>query len=211
MPPLYRVLDTIRFREFLRWLYRIDLVGGRHIPPQGGVILASNHESLADPFILGVATTRPIRYMAKTELWRYPLVGRAMDAFGTFPIERGAGDRAAMSHGARLLEQGEVLGIFPQGTARPFRHRPYHRGAAKLALAVGRPIVPVCMVGTEKVLRPNRVKVGRPSLKILVAPAIEVERARPTIAAAKELTGRVESAIAELRRPYGPPAHVWLD
>jgi 1-acyl-sn-glycerol-3-phosphate acyltransferase len=212
MPPLYRLLDTIHFRELLLRLYRIELVGAEHIPPRGGVILASNHESLFDPWLLAVTTTRPIRYMAKTELWRYPLVGRAMDAFGTFPIQRGAGDRTAMSRGAQLLREGAVLGVFPQGTARPFRHRPFHRGAAKLALAVGRPIVPVCMIGTEQVLRPNRFKVGLPSVRIIVAPPIEVAaNGRPTIPAAKALTQRLQETIEELRRPYGPPKHVWLD
>jgi 1-acyl-sn-glycerol-3-phosphate acyltransferase len=212
MPPLYRVLDALHFREFLRRIYRIQVVGAEHIPARGGVILASNHESLFDPWLLAVATTRPIRYMAKRELWRYPLVGRAMDAFGTFPIQRGAGDRTAMSRGADLLRAGAVLGVFPQGTARPFRRRPFQRGAAKLALTVGCPLVPVCLIGSEKVLRPNKPKVGLPAVQILIAPPIEVAaNGRPTIPAAKALTQQLEATITELRRPFGPPVHVWLD
>jgi 1-acyl-sn-glycerol-3-phosphate acyltransferase len=208
---LYSVLDATGFRTMLRRVYRIEVCGGERIPQNGGVILASNHESLVDPFILGVATSRPIRYMAKTELWSNRVVGRLMDWFGTFPIERGAGDRAAMGRGAELLREGEVLGLFPQGTSKPWRQRPFHRGAARLALATGAPIVPVCMIGTEKILRPNKVKVGLPKVKILVAQPIVSDVARPTVAAAKALTQRIELAISELRRPYGPPAHVWLD
>lgn len=208
---LYGVLHAIGFREFLRTLYRIEVTGGEHIPPSGGCVLAANHESLVDPFILGVATTRPIHYMAKTELWENRLVGAIMDAFETFPIDRGTGDTVAMGRGAKLLEQGAVLGVFPQGTSKPFRRRPYHRGAARLALVTGSPLIPVCMVGTEKVLRPHKVKLGLPKVKIIVAPPIEVAAARPTIPAAKNLTKQLEDAIAELRRPYGPPAHVWLD
>jgi 1-acyl-sn-glycerol-3-phosphate acyltransferase len=208
---LYSVLDAIGFRTLLRRAYRIEVSGGNHIPKSGGVILASNHESLVDPFILGVATTRPIRYMAKTELWSNRVTGTLMDWLGTFPIERGSGDRAAMGRGGELLRQGEVLGLFPQGTSKPWRQRPFHRGAARLALATGAPIVPVCMIGTEKILRPNKTKIGLPQVKILVAEPIAVEVARPTVAAAKALTQRIELAISELRRPYGPPAHVWLD
>jgi len=208
---LYALLHRIGFRTFLRTLYRIEICGREHIPESGGVILASNHESLVDPFILGVVTRRPIRYMAKTELWSNRLVGTLMDSFGTFPIERGGGDTAAMGRGAELLREGEVLGIFPQGTSKPWRRRPFHRGAARLALATGAPIVPVCMIGTERILRPNRVKIGWPRVRILVAAPIRVERTRPTVAAAKALTQRIEQTISELRCPYGPPAHVWLD
>jgi 1-acyl-sn-glycerol-3-phosphate acyltransferase len=208
---LYSLLDAIGFRALLRAVYRIEVSGGERIPERGGVILASNHESLVDPFILGVATRRPIRYMAKAELWSNDLVGSLMDWFGTFPIDRGSGDTAAMGRGAQLLREGEVLGLFPQGTSKPWRRRPFHRGAARLALATGTPIIPVCMIGTERILRPHRPKVGLPQVKILVAPRIDVRRARPTVAAAKALTQQIEAAIGELRRPYGPPSHVWLD
>jgi 1-acyl-sn-glycerol-3-phosphate acyltransferase len=207
----YAFLHRIGLRTFLRTLYRIDVTGGEHIPAEGGVILASNHESLVDPFILGVATTRPIRYMAKTELWSNRLVGALMDWLGTFPIDRGGGDTLAMGRGAQLLRAGEVLGIFPQGTSKPWRRRPFHRGAARLALATGAPVVPVCMIGTERVLRPNKVRIGLPRVRILVGAPIAVEPARPTLVAAKAITDRIERTIGELRAPYGPPAHVWLD
>ena len=72
---LYTIFDAIGIRELLRRVYRIEVEGGEHIPAAGPAVLAANHESLADPFFLGVATTRPIHYMAKAELWRNPIVG----------------------------------------------------------------------------------------------------------------------------------------
>ena len=207
----YRLLHTIRFRELLRLVYRIEVSGGDRIPAQGACIVASNHESLADPFLLGVATRRPIRYMAKAELYERPWLRTVMEAFGTFPIERGAGDVAGLAQALRLLERGELLGIFPQGTSKPLRERPFHRGAARLALATGAPLVPVRLVNTEKVLRPVKPKLGLPKVRIVVGKPLVVTPQRPTIAAARELTRRLEEAIAELGRPYGPPAHVWLD
>ena len=206
---LYTVLDAIGFRPFVKALYRIELAGAERIPKRGPAILVSNHESLIDPFILGTATTRRIRYMAKSELWRNPLLARVMDAFGTFPVERGTGDSAALGRAGRLLTSGEVLGIFPQGTGLPLRRRPYLRGAARLALATGAPLIPIRMVGTERALRPGRFRIGLPRIRILVGPAIEVERERPTVAAARALTKRVERVIAELGRPYGEPRHAW--
>lgn len=208
---LYRLLHGSGFRPFMRTVFRMEIGGADRIPVAGPCILVSNHESLVDPYVLGVVTDRPIHYMAKAELWGYPLLRQVMNGFGAFPVERGSGDRLAFGHAGRLLERGEVLGIFPQGTCVPRRDRPWFRGAARLALATGAPIVPVCMVGTERILRPYRFKVGLPKLRLLVARPLEVARQRPTLVAARELTRRVEEIIAELRHPYGPPAHAWID
>ena len=208
---LYTALDRVRFRPFAKWLYRIRIDGAEHVPAAGPAILVANHESLIDPWILGLVTPRPIRYMAKAEFFRNPVARAVMNAWGTFPVERGSGDHGAVGVAGELLERGEVLGIFPQGTCLPYRNRPWHRGAARLALVTGAPVVPVALVGTEKALRPHRLKVGRPSIRVIVARPLEVARARPTIAAAKALTARIEEAVNELRRPFGPPAHVWID
>jgi 1-acyl-sn-glycerol-3-phosphate acyltransferase len=206
---LYRLLDAVGFRPVMKALYRIELTGAERIPAEGLAILAANHESLIDPFVLGTVTTRRIRYLAKAELWRNPLLARVMDAFGTFPVERGTGDSAALGRAARLLAEGEILGIFPQGTCLPYRRRPYMRGAARLALATGAPLVPVRMVGTERALRPGRFRIGLPKIRILVGEPIRVGPERPTVASARALTAALEAMIAELGRPYGEPRHAW--
>jgi 1-acyl-sn-glycerol-3-phosphate acyltransferase len=206
---LYRTVNALGLRPFLKALYRIELTGAERIPAHGPAILVSNHESLIDPFILGTATTRYIRYMAKSELWGFPLLDRVMDAFGTFPVERGAGDSAALGRAGQLLADGEVLGIFPQGTCLPYRSRPYMRGAARLALATGAPLVPIRMVGTERALRPGRFRVGLPKIRVLVGEPIEVEQAKPTVKAARALTQTLEHVITDLGRPYGEPQHAW--
>jgi 1-acyl-sn-glycerol-3-phosphate acyltransferase len=127
------------------------------------------------------------------------------------PVFRGSGDGAAMSRAGRLLADGEVLGIFPQGTCIPCRDRPYMRGAARLALATGTPVIPVALVGTEQAWRPHTPRFGLPTLRVLVARPLEVARQRPTLVGARELTRRMEEAIAELRRPYGEPKHAWIE
>jgi len=189
---LYDLLEKVGFRPLARKLYRVELRGTEHIPGTGGVILVANHESLFDPWLLALATPRPVRYMAKSELWRHALVGRALEAFGAFPVERGAGDATAISNAAELLRRGEVLGIFPQGTSKQLERRPYHRGAARLALATGAPIVPVRLVGTRGLPRP-----GRPPAQVIVGEPIPVEAAKPTLVAAKELTKCVERQLVE--------------
>lgn len=209
-PPLYTLMEWIRFRVWFAWLYRVELRGRERVPETGPVILCSNHESMLDPWLLGLVTLRPIRYMAKAEFFRMRLLRPLMEAYGTFPVERGSGDRTAVGRAAQLLAENQALGIFPQGTCLPYRQRPWLRGAARLALACGATIVPVCIVGSERALRPGKFKVGLPRIRILVGEPITVEQARPTVAAAKALTQQIERAVDELRAPYGPPAHAWF-
>jgi 1-acyl-sn-glycerol-3-phosphate acyltransferase len=208
---LYRFLDASGYRPAARALYRMEIAGAERIPAEGPCILVANHESVIDPFVLGLATPRFVRYMAKAELWRSAAVRTVMEGFGAFPVDRGCGDIDAVGQAGRLLAEGEVLGIFGQGTCLPFRRRPFMRGAARLALETGSPIVPVALVGTEQAVRPHRLKLGLPRIRILVGRPLEVAKARPTVVAARELTRRVEEAIAELRRPYGEPRHAWIE
>jgi 1-acyl-sn-glycerol-3-phosphate acyltransferase len=208
-PVLYQVMERIGYRSLLGRLYRVELLGAERIPLEGATILTPNHESMLDPWLLGLVTRRPIRFMAKAELWRYPGVRWVMEKFGVFPVERGSGDRQAVGRAAQLLANGELLGIFPQGTCLPFRDRRWYRGAAKLALATGATVVPVCIVGSERALRPGKFKIGFPRVRILIGHPIAVEPGKPTLAAARALTDRIKTAVEELRHPYGPPAHAW--
>ena len=187
---LWEFSERLRLRETLTRLYRVRVSGAENVRT-GACILVANHESVLDPWFLSLATHRRVRFMAKAELWRYPLVRWAMEAYGTFPVERGNGDTGAMAHAGELLEAGEILGMFPRGTSKPDGNRHWHRGAARLALAYGAPLVPVRLVNTRQLAprRPVEVRVGEPIL---------VEQRRPTIAAARELTARTESALNAL-------------
>ena len=185
----YTFLHRIGFPAFLSRVFRIEVVGAERIPADGPVILAANHASIWDPFILGVATPREIHYMAKAELFGPRLLAKVMRSLNAFPVERGGGDQAAMSEAGHLLAGGAVLGIFPQGTSKPELQIGWHRGAARLALATGAPLVPVRLIGTRRLPLPSRVR-------IVVGEPIVVPVARPTVAAAKGLTERLEQAVA---------------
>ena len=203
---LYRTLGNWLARPLFHRLYRIDGTGWERIPASGPAVLAASHDSLIDPFVLGVATPRVIHYMAKAELWRYPVLRQLVKGFGAFPVQRGRGDGAAVDYGRAVLESGEIVGMFPQGTCLPYRDRPWRRGAARLAAEAGAPLVPVCLVNTERALRPRRPKLGLPKIHVHVAEPLDSTRG--TVA---ELTKEAERRVEELRRPYGPPAHVWFD
>ena len=206
---MYRFLQlTVGRLVRLVWRLRVD---GAERLPVGAVVLASNHESVLDPFVLGAAFPRQLHYLAKEELWRIQPVGRLLDACGAIRVARGRGDREAVAAGIRALDAGQVVAVFPQGTALPYRSRPWLRGAARLAFATGAPVLPVAIVNSERAIRPHRVRIGFPRIRVLVGEPIEVEPGKATVAAARELTARVEAAVEELRAPYGEPEHAWID
>ncbi|MGI9112132.1 MAG: lysophospholipid acyltransferase family protein [Gaiellaceae bacterium] len=187
---LYRLLERANFRGIAQRLYRVRITGAEQIPLVSPAILVANHESMFDPWLLALATPRPVRYMAKAELWRSSLLGRVLESFGAFPVERGTGDGSAISRAASLLRSGEVIGIFPQGTSKQLPDRVFHRGAARLALTTGAPLVPVRLVGTRGFPLP-----GRRRTEVHVGEPIVVEPAKPTVAAARELTNRLARAL----------------
>jgi 1-acyl-sn-glycerol-3-phosphate acyltransferase len=207
---LYSIVEGL-LRPLLMTVWRVELHDASRIPERGAVVVASNHDSLLDGFFLALATRRQLRFMAKAELFRYPLLRQVMHGIGAFPVLRNADEGRAIARGVELLERGEAIAIFPQGTALPYRNRPYRRGAARLALAAGAPIVPVALINTEKALRPHRVRVGFPRVLVIVGKPIEVARQEPAPAAVSTLTVRLEQAIEGLRAPFGPPEHVWIE
>lgn len=187
---LWTLSERLHLREGITRAYRVRVTGAEHVPA-GGCILVANHESVIDPWFLSLATQRRVRFMAKAELWRNPIVRWGMEAYGTFPVERGSGDTGAMTRAGELLEAGEVLGMFPRGTSKPSAGHSWHRGAARLALAYGVPLVPVRLVNTRQVVPRRRVEVR-------VGEPLVVERTRPTIAAARALTARAVAAVEAL-------------
>lgn len=178
----------------VRVLYRLDVRYLERIPAHGPVIVVANHESVLDPFVLGCAIERRLRFLAKAELWRRRPVAWAMDLLGGIRVERGRRDRDAVREARAALDAGEAVAVFPQGAVRATG--PWQRGAAKLAIATGAPVVPVRLVGTAGAL--SRRRVGFPRLQVVVGEPILVEPGPVTIAAARTLTERLRSAVDDL-------------
>ena len=177
----------------VRAAYRLEVRGGDIVPASGPVIVAANHPSVLDPFVLSTAVHRPLRYLAKAELWHVRPLAPILEALGAIPVSRQRSDRLAIATAVEALERGEAVGIFPQGGVR----RPtWRRGAARLALATGSPIVPVRLIGTERALGPRQV--AFPRLAVLIGTPLRVERQEPTIELAASLTARLQDAVEAL-------------
>ncbi|MDO5661622.1 MAG: lysophospholipid acyltransferase family protein [Brachybacterium sp.] len=141
-------------RLLLQVVWRPRLVGVENLPRHGPVILASNHVSAADTYVMPALVPRPVTFLGKAGLfdgsWRARALGMLLRNLAVMPVDTSGGTRAegAIRAGIAVLESGEVLGIYPEGTRSP-DGRMYRgkTGAARMALAVGCPIVPVAMLG----------------------------------------------------------------
>jgi 1-acyl-sn-glycerol-3-phosphate acyltransferase len=196
---------------------RLRVYGRERVPASGPAVVAANHIAGIDPIVLGMASPRTLRYMAKVELWSIPVVRRVLPHTGAFPVRRGQADRDAIANARRVLQAGELLGIFVEGTRQESDEIGDARtGAAMLAIAEDAPIVPACIMGTDRQKRnpfhPATVAWGTPidasglrrSARTyrLVAGAIEDELRRlRAFVHAVDAAGRPPDAVPPESRP----------
>lgn len=175
--------------------FRMTRDGTGHVPREGPVIFASNHRSFLDPMVIGTLTRRPVYYVAKKEHFLHPLRARVMSMLGAFPVNRGAGDTQAMETARAILERGDCVCIFPEGTrTRPGPLGSAHRGVGRLALQTGAPVVPVAIIGTEAVRRGWRIRPHRVRVRCGAALSFPIE-ANPSPAAAAAVTERIWARV----------------
>lgn len=159
---LYGVFRAM-FRGYFKVFHHWQVSGREHVPLDGAVIIASNHISNLDPPLVGSGCARKVNFMAKAELFKIPVVGWLIRDFGAFPVRRGAGDRAALRTVFKLLENGEVLGLFPEGTrSKSGETEEGQSGAATFALRSGATVVPAAIIGPVEMFKPVKLIYGKP-------------------------------------------------
>ena len=148
---VYACVSYLIVFPIFRFLFRGQTEGISNVPNTGGVVVVSNHGSHLDPPILGHALGRPVAFMAKSELFRIPILSFIISACGAYPVKRGAGDREALRTASNRLIEGFATGVFLDGTRQENgRVNDPKAGAALLAVRTGCPILPVAIVNSHR-------------------------------------------------------------
>ncbi len=194
---MYYIIAKIKFLIIFKLFFRLKVTGQQNIPQDGPFIIVANHSSLLDPIILGVSIKPKIIFVAAAYLFKIGWLGYLLRKANSIPVQR-ENDIKAIKQSLKILQQGGVLGIFPEGGIdRQKNNLPVRAGAAYLATKVGVPIVPIKIKGADKVL-PRGAKFIRSLNKI------EVEIKKPIFCSRhtnkdKEIIKRVvESYIKEI-------------
>lgn len=193
---------TLRILTERLWihLYRLRGEGAEHIPESGAFLLVPNHSSYADPFLQALPQRRRLRFMAKSTMFRYPLVRSFMKAVGAFPVRRGEGDVFAMELARRLLDAGKPVVVYPEGT----RYRgslelgPAKRGAARLALELRAPVVPAATWGVKRRELYDRPWWRRPKTVIVYGEPMDFTHLDPTPENVERVRDEVWARVHEL-------------
>jgi glycerol-3-phosphate dehydrogenase (NAD(P)+) len=190
--PMYCVARALLVPFFLLY-FRLARLGRDYGKARGGVIVASNHRSFLDPFVVGACLPwrRPMNYMAKRELFERRWQGWLLSRLGAFPVRRGESDEESMLTARMIAERGGAVCVFPEGTRirRGTLSEP-KRGVGRLALQTGAVVIPTAVLGTEGVRRGLRIRPKK--VKVRLGPPMTFPRAEePSPALAETVTGRI--------------------
>ena len=175
-------------------LYPVKVEGLENMPAEGGCVLVSNHLSARDPIYIAIRVrNRCLHFMAKIELFKFKPLGVLLRGLMAFPVDRGHNDLNAVRTALKLLSDGHVLGVFPQGTrSKDNAPTPMLNGVAMIALRAQKPVIPVYIGGPYRLFRKTLLRFGRPVDLSEFGRRMDGE----TLAAA---THRIESAVWSLK------------
>lgn len=187
----------------------LKVEGIENLPPDGAVVLAANHITNFDVIPMQLSIPRPIFFMGKASLFKIPIFEAALRNLGAFPVHRGEKDEWALRHAARVLANGQVLGMFPEGTRSKGRGLSVAKtGSARLALDANCPIIPMAVIGTDGFFKrfPHRTLVTIKLLPPILPKPGETPLAlmdRVMFALAKELPSGMRGVYIEVPRGFG--------
>ena len=190
---LYSFAKTVVYAA-LKPIYRFEVIGVENFPKDRGILLCSNHIEALDPPVVGINAPRPVHFMAKEELFHIPILKSILPGVNAFPVKRGMSDRDALRRAIKLLKDGEVVGLFPEGTrSKDGTLGKGFSGAGFFALRGEANVVPCAIIGPYKPFR---------KLKIVFGEMIDIEPFRERKASPDEVTEVIMAHIAELLEQY---------
>ncbi len=174
-------------------MFRLKAEGRENIPKEGAVVLCANHTSNWDPPVLGSLLERKVHYMAKAELFELPVLKQVLPRIGAFPVKRGGVSKDSIRLSLQLLKNGEIIGVFPEGT-RSNAGGMGKKGAASLALKSGATVIPAAIIGNYSLFRP---------MKVVYGPAVDInEFADAGSEGLEQATDKIMTVIREMVRRH---------
>lgn len=190
---LYSFAKTVVYAA-LKPIYRFEVIGIEKFPKEGGILLCANHIDALDPPVVGINAPRPVNFMAKEELFNIPILKNILPGVNAFPVKRGMSDRDALRMAIKLLKNGEVVGLFPEGTrSKDGKLGKGFSGAGFFALRGDANVVPCAIIGPYKPFR---------KLKIVFGDMIDIQPFRERKASADEVTEVIMESIGVLLEQY---------
>lgn len=176
-------------------LFDLRVYGRENVPPRGGALIVSNHQSYLDPVLLPLRLERPLNYIARAELFRGPIRGYILRSiFNAFPVRQGAGDLRAVKETIHRLRDGHLLNLYPEG-ARTFDGEigPMRPGVGLIVHRAGVPVIPAVLVGAFEAW-PRQRRLLRPGpIRIRYGPALNLSSLAP-----EEIVAKIDVTLREM-------------
>jgi 1-acyl-sn-glycerol-3-phosphate acyltransferase len=199
---LFRMIQILLMSIFAL-LYRVKRIDFDKIPRKGKLILCSNHISYLDPVIIAAYAPRCIYFMAKKELYNNRFLGSLVSFLNAFPVNRRTLDRRTISTSFDILKDGNVLGLFPEGTrSTDGILRKGKKGMGFIAAHSKTPVVPVAITGANKIVQKPHKRIYFPKIKIIAGEVIDVKDILRKNSKKEAITIIVEKTMQEIGRIY---------
>lgn len=186
------------FKILSALFFPLTAIGQRNLPVGQGFIIASNHISNMDPFILGLASRRRLSYVTKDTLFRNRVLRYLLYRVDAFPIKRGSSDFRAMRETLRRLKKGAPIVLFPEGTRQTAGvERKIHEGIGFIVAKAGVPVIPACIQGSQKVLAPGSKILRRHRVAVIFGAPLHFAKHQSYADIAHQVMDRVSSLAME--------------
>ncbi len=156
---LYRIIKGI-IKPFIKLAYNVRVEGVENLPAEGPLIICANHYSAIDPVILAVSLPYRIYSMAKAELFNNRFFGWFLRSVGVFPVKRGEADIKSIKTALKLLKEGKIMGMFPEGTRNKTSEIKAEPGVAMIAIRSQAKVLPIAIISSYQFFKPTVVRIG---------------------------------------------------
>ena len=196
-------LIQLTLRIIFNLLFRVEKIDLHKVPPEGNFILCSNHISYIDPVIIGAYIPRYTYFMAKKELYNNKFLSSLVTFLNAFPVDRQTLSRKTISKSFRILKDGNILGVFPEGTrSTDGILRKGKKGIGFLSAYSGSPVIPVAISGTNKIVQKPHKRIFFPKIRLIVGDVIEVKEILQKYGKKEAISVILDKTMKEINKIY---------